>query len=80
MPATNRAAEWALSQGLLASPGNELLYRDRMLAADAAGNPAGVEAVLDELCQVVEALEPYDSLHPETLGVYESVSRKRRVG
>ncbi len=74
-----RSAEWALSQGLLASPGNELLYRDRMLAADAAGNPAGVEAVLDELCQVVEALEPYDALHPETLAVYERVSRKRRV-
>jgi hypothetical protein len=50
-----------------------------MLAADAAGNPAGVEAVLDELCQVVEALEPYDALHPETLAVYERVSRRHQA-
>ena len=74
-------ADWAVRQGLLASPANEVLFRDRMLAADMAGNPAGVEAVMDELCAVTEALEPYDSLHPETIALYERLNhRKRRTG
>jgi DNA-binding SARP family transcriptional activator len=74
-------AQWAALQGLLASPGDEVLYRDRMLAADAAGNPAGVESVMEELCKVVDALEPYDSLHEETLALYERLSRRgRRTG
>ena len=38
-----------------------------MLACDLAGNPAGVEAVMDELVAAAEALEPYDTLHPETV-------------
>jgi hypothetical protein len=71
-------ANWAAMQGLLASPGDEVLYRDRMLAADAAGNPAGVETVMEELCHVVDALEPYDSLHSETLALYERLSHRRR--
>jgi hypothetical protein len=74
-------ADWAARQGLLTSPANEVLFRDRMFAADMAGNPAGVEAVMDELCAVTEALEPYDSLHPETIALYERLShRKRRTG
>lgn len=71
-------ALWAAAQGLLASPGDEVLFRDRMRAHDAAGNPAGVESVMDELCRVVEALEPYDALHPETIALYEELSRHRR--
>ena len=66
-------------QGLRAAPGDEILYRDRMLACDVAGNPAGVETVMDELCEVVEALEPYDELHPETLVLYERISHRKRV-
>ena len=47
-------ATWAAERGLKAAPGDEILYRDRMLACDLAGNPAGVEAVMKELCEVVE--------------------------
>jgi hypothetical protein len=50
-----------------------------MLACDLAGNPAGVESVMDELCEVVETLQPYDELHPETLALYERISHRRRT-
>jgi len=74
-------AQWAACQGLLASPGDESLYRDRMLACDVAGNPAGVEAVMGELLAAVEAIEPYDTLHAETVALYERLShRTRRAG
>lgn len=72
-------ATWAANQGLKAALGDEILFRDRMLACDLAGNPAGVERVMDELCEVVEALEPYDALHPETLALYERISHRRRT-
>ena len=49
-----------------------------MLACDLAGNPTGIETVMNELCEVVEALEPYDSLHPETLALYDRLSRRQR--
>jgi hypothetical protein len=50
-----------------------------MLAADAAGNPAGVEAVMDELLLRLdeENLEPYDTLHEETRTLYERLMRHR---
>jgi hypothetical protein len=72
------AADWAARQGLIASPGNEALFRHRMVAADAAGNPAGVEAVMEELCEAVEAGNPFDTLHPETLALYEKLSKRQR--
>jgi DNA-binding SARP family transcriptional activator len=77
-----RGAQWAARQGLLASPFDERLYRLLMLAADAAGNPQGVEAVWAELGQVLEVVEPEDSLHPETLELYERLRRpaRRRTG
>ena len=71
-------AQWAACQGLLASPADEVLYRDRMLACDLAGNPAGVESVMDELIAAAEALEPYDTLHPETVALYQQLSHRRR--
>lgn len=72
-------ALWAAEQGLLASPLDEALFRDRMRAYAAAGNHAAVEAVMRELCRAVDALEPYDSLHPETVELYNQLTR-RRVG
>jgi hypothetical protein len=42
-------ARWALGQGLRALPGDEMLYRLRMRVEDAAGNPAGVRRVFQEL-------------------------------
>lgn len=73
-----RTAWWATSQGLLASPGNEQLHRDRMFAADQDGNPDGVEQVMRELCQAIdiEGSEIRDVLHPQTLAVYEQLRRR----
>jgi DNA-binding SARP family transcriptional activator len=73
------AALWAADQGLLTSPVDEALYRDRMRAYHLAGNAAAVDAVMRELCQIADAMEPYDSLHPETVELYERLTR-RRVG
>lgn len=76
-----KLAVWATVQGVKASPGDEILYRDRMLAHDLEGNPAGVEATMDELLKVIEADDPACSVHPETLDLYERLSRrKRRTG
>jgi hypothetical protein len=74
------SADLAARQGLLASPGNEALFHDRMAAANAAGNPAGVEAVMEELCKAIEAGNPFDTLHPETLAMYEKLSKRQRQG
>ncbi|HEV2071928.1 MAG TPA: bacterial transcriptional activator domain-containing protein [Acidimicrobiales bacterium] len=48
-------ARWAAQQGLLASPGNEQLFRDRMVAEDLAGNPA----VSDEFASLVDDEDLY---------------------
>ncbi len=73
-----KQAIWATVQGVKASPGDEILYRDRMLAHDLEGNPAGVEAAMDELMRVIEADEPDGNVHPETMDLYERLSRGRR--
>lgn len=74
-------AWWATQQGLLASPGNEQLYRDRMSAADVDGNPAGVEEVMEELCRAVEVdrsetHEVLAVLHPMTVELYQRLARR----
>lgn len=85
----HRGVWWATQQGLLASPGNEQLHRDRMFAADRAGNPAGVEEVMEELCRAIaidcEEVDRththgamHDELHPLTLEVYEQLTRRPR--
>ena len=83
-----RGAERALRRGLHASPYDERLYRLLFLAADCQGNPAGVESAMRELIGLVSgepcrhshtscgALDPARWVHPETLAVYESVSRR----
>jgi hypothetical protein len=56
---------------------DERLYRILLRAADAVGNPAGVESVMAELVRLVaEDIEPYDAVHPETLELYRSLSRR----
>lgn len=70
-------AEWVARQGLKVSAYDERLYRVLLEAADAAGNPAGVEAVMRELVQLVaDGVEPYDAVHPETFELYRSLSRR----
>lgn len=73
----SRGAEWAARQGLLVCPYDERLYRMLLRAADAAGNPGGVEAVMAELVRVVaDEIEPIESVHPSTLALYRSLSRR----
>jgi len=72
-----RSAEWAARQGLLVSSYDERLYRVLMRSSDASGNPAGVEAVMSELVHLVsDEVEPFDAVHPETLELYRSLSRR----
>jgi DNA-binding SARP family transcriptional activator len=72
-----RGAEWAARRGLLVSPYDERLYRMLLRAADAAGNPEGVETVMSELVRVVaDEIEPIESVHPATLALYRSLSRR----
>lgn len=75
-----RGAEWAARKGLLVSPYDERLYRMLMRAADLGGNPAGVEAVMAELIRLVaDDIEPLDSVHPNTMALYRSLTRRRVV-
>jgi Bacterial transcriptional activator domain/LysM domain len=72
-------ATWAARRGLRASPDNERLYRVLLRAAHAAGNLAGVHAVWNELLRRVDDdMEPFDSLHPETVELYQRLVRPRR--
>jgi DNA-binding SARP family transcriptional activator len=71
-------ATWAARRGLLASPYDERLYRQLMLAAYNAGNPAGVDAIMRELIQVLDAeAEPLDDLHPDTIALYKKLRGTR---
>ena len=73
--------EWAARRGLLVSPYDERLYRMLLRAADLAGNPAGVEAVMAELVRVVaDEADPLASVHPSTLALYRSLSRRPVTG
>ena len=70
-------AEWGARQGLRVSAYDERLYRVLMKAADASGNPAGVERVMTELVRLVaDEVEPFDAVHPETLSLYRQLSRR----
>jgi len=72
-----RGAEWSARRGLLVSPYDERLYRMLMRAADAAGNPGGVESAMCDLVRVVaDEIEPIESVHPSTLALYRSLSRR----
>ena len=73
----SRGAEWSARKGLLVSPYDERLYRMLMRAADLGGNPAGVESVMAELVRLVaDDVEPFDSVHPSTIDLYRSLTRR----
>ena len=77
----------AARQGLLAAPGDERLFGDRMLAHAALGDPAAVERVMIELLAVLDVDDrddPREVLHPTTLAIYRrsgrgTALRSRRV-
>ena len=73
-------ATWAARRGLEAAAYEERLYRRLMLAADLAGDAAGVDAVMEEMLRRLhdEDLEPYDSLHDETRELYERLRPQRQ--
>jgi len=89
-----RGAELAIRRGLLVSPYDERLFRLLFVAADQQGDPAGVEAAMGELVHLVSgetvravrrrgpgcdgALDPAEWLHPDTVAVYRSLSRRSR--
>ena len=66
-------ASWAIAQGLLANPGSELLHRDRMRVADATGDHALLDAVMDEVRRRADAEHGW--VTPETLQLYERLKR-----
>jgi hypothetical protein len=83
-----RGAASAARRGLRASPYDERLFRVLLRAADALGNPAGVEAVMAELLGLVDGpADPSTTaarranavLHPQTASLYEVLSRRRRT-
>jgi hypothetical protein len=43
------------------------------------GNPAGVEALFNELSHIVEDDGPFESLHPETVAVYSELTSGERA-
>ena len=67
----------ATASGLLAAPADEILYRDRMLAHDMAGNTAGIDSALRDLCVALEVEDPCDELHPDTLALYEELTHRQ---
>jgi nucleoid-associated protein YgaU len=69
-------AMWATGQGLLASPGQEALVRDRMTAAAAGGELARLRGVLQDAQQAVHAIDPLDELCDETMAHYEELSAR----
>lgn len=72
-------ARWATRRGLRACPGHEQLFRDEMEAADLEGNTAGVQALMTELRHIVEEDSPLDSLHPETVSLYTTLTSRERA-
>jgi hypothetical protein len=70
-------ATWAARQGLKVCPADEGLYRALMKACHLEGDPAGAEAAFQELCDAVDALEPYDWLQTETLTLRRETPRSR---
>jgi DNA-binding SARP family transcriptional activator len=74
-------ANWAARRGLAASPYDERLYRVLMRAAQAAGNPAGVETVWQELLTVLGADPDLidEDVHPETIALYTALRRPSRT-
>ena len=67
----------AIRSGVLCAPFDERLYRCSMVAADAAGNPAGVEAAMRALAGTlgVELAELEAVAHPMTWATYQRLSQ-----
>lgn len=74
-------ATWAARKGLVATGACEECYRNLMRAAFADGNQVALEALYTELLAIIDADEGPDTstfLDPETVELYEQLSRKRK--
>ncbi|HEX3542284.1 MAG TPA: hypothetical protein VHT75_17755 [Acidimicrobiales bacterium] len=72
------AARWAARRGLLAEPYTERLWVRLMEAADALGESQEIERIMDEMDLILELDGDFSALHPNTLAVYDRLSRRRR--
>lgn len=74
-------AFWATARGLTASPGHEGLYRDRMRAADAAGNLTLLDDTWEELLRILAepGAEVDDMPHEETCALYRRLRNRPRL-
>lgn len=72
------AARWAARRGLLAEPYTERLWVWLMEAADALGESQEIERIMDEMDLILELDGDFSGLHPNTLAVYDRLSRRRR--
>ena len=63
-----RGAQWAAARGLAAEPCSELLYRDAIRAAAAAGDQAEAQRLTERLRHQLRLLDPDDTIDdPDTL-------------
>lgn len=65
--------------GTAGSPGDEVLFRDRMLVAHAAGNTTAVESVMDELRAHLDGEDPLDAMHPDTVELHHRLGQRPLV-
>jgi nucleoid-associated protein YgaU/DNA-binding SARP family transcriptional activator len=71
-------ARWAAQTGLKASPISEILWRDLMRIHGAAGDVTGVQRTWTELCRALDEDDPDDYLHPDTVELYQQLTRRVR--
>jgi hypothetical protein len=70
-------ATWAVDRGLLANPGCELLYRDRLRIADARGDHAALDVIMRDLRTHAGAEDGW--VTPETLQLFERLKRSSTI-
>jgi hypothetical protein len=70
-------ATWAADQGLLANPGCELLYRDRLRIADARGDHTALDEIMRDLRTHTGAEDSW--VTPETLQLFERLKRSTTI-
>jgi nucleoid-associated protein YgaU len=75
----HRRARWAAARGLLVEPASEVLYRDAIRAAAAAGDTDEVGRLADGLRRQIELLDPDDGVSEETAALLASISTPIRA-
>jgi DNA-binding SARP family transcriptional activator len=72
-------ARWAARRGLMADPYVERLWVRLMEGADQLGDSQEIERIMDEMDAVLDLQGDFSGLHPQTLAVYDRLSRRRRL-